>query len=395
MNKETLIVDGHNFYFRTLFTLTKSKGDKLLDTQEDQDVFEEKLISDWYYTIQKYKDFISDIVFAVDSRSWRKDLILSDEYKGTRTTDEKVNFNNFYKVTDKFNSLLKDNGIKVSKVDSCEGDDLVYGWSSYLKNNNKTFFILSTDKDLTQLLESENMASQYNPVQNILYMTQANYDLLIDRKNKMSTFSVDDLFNSDVVTKSEFEKFISNSNCKIQIVDPEQVRFSKVISGDSGDNVISVYRKETQTGRMIGIGDKKCEKIFEEYKTILNDENINYTYYIQEYTTNNKLLDIIYDVCKINDPAFTKRMLQDNINTNGKLVILSSTTIPEYIQEKINENIDLLKDTNLTFVPKNNSKEFWYNQTRFKDKVSEPIIKQKANSLKFIDDDLDLSFLTD
>ena len=397
MNKTfSLIVDGHNFYFRTLYTLTKSKGEKLLDTEEDQNIFSEKLVSDWFYTINKYKEFIDDIIFVIDSKSWRKDMILPNEYKGNRSAnEERINFNNFYTIIEEFNNLLINNGIKVSRANYCEGDDLIFGWSTYLKSINKPYFILSTDKDLTQLLDSELLSAQYNPVQNTLFVTKQIYDILEERKSRISKFGIEDLFNSDVITKTEFESFISSSKCQLQIVDPEVVRFNKTISGDAGDNVMSVYRKQTESGRMLGIGDKKCEKIFEEFKSALNEDTINYEYYIQEYSDKNKLLDIIYQVCKINDPSFTKRMLQENINTNGKLVILSSSIIPDYVLDKINENINSLKNVKLLFNPKNNSKEFWYNQTRFKDKISGSIIKQKANSLKFIKDEDDFSFLTD
>jgi len=398
MNKQTLIIDGHNFYFRTLFTLQQPKTHRLLDEQEEVDIFDEKLITDLYYTINKYKSFINDIVFVVDSKSWRKSLLLSDEYKGTRTTEEKINFKNFYSSVEVFNELLKKNGIKVSKVDSCEGDDLVFGWSTYLNSINKPFIIQSTDKDLTQLLDTDVMSSQYNPIQNVLYMSKKNYDILESRKSKMSEFSVDDLFTSEVVTKTEFEKFISSSQCSIHVVDPEEIRFMKVISGDSSDNIVSVYRKTSPSGRLMGIGEKTCVKILDRYKSVIGDPSINYTYYIREYSDTNKLLDIIYEVCKINDTGFTRRMLQENINTNGKLVVLSRATIPDYIQEAINTNIEELKDTTLTFTMRENTRDYWYRQSRFKDKVSSDgsIIKQRGNSLKFAGDDADdLSFLSD
>jgi hypothetical protein len=52
------------------------------------------------------------------------------------------------------------------------------------------------------------------------------------------------------------------------------------------------------------------------------------------------LCNIIYEIGKIKDDEFTKRMLLENIRTNTKLVALTDESIPSDVIENMVENIN-------------------------------------------------------
>ena len=52
------------------------------------------------------------------------------------------------------------------------------------------------------------------------------------------------------------------------------------------------------------------------------------------------LCNIIYEVAKINDEEFTKRMLFENIKTNTRLVALTDESIPSYVVDNMLESIN-------------------------------------------------------
>ena len=85
MKRFTLIIDGHNFFYRSLWSSFRQGGKtKVLSTQKDVDAYEKKLMLDFCSVIKQLNPIINDVVFVEDSHSWRKDLLLQQEYKGNR-----------------------------------------------------------------------------------------------------------------------------------------------------------------------------------------------------------------------------------------------------------------------------------------------------------------------
>ena len=151
MKRFTLIIDGHNFFFRSLWGVFKQGNIKVLNTQKDKDAYEKKLMLDFCNIVKQMNPIINDIVFVKDSpHPWRKDLLLQREYKGNRKkVQDNINKESFGEVTNSFTETIKSLGIKVSQVEHSEGDDLIYVWSESLFKNGKSSLIFSTDRDLT------------------------------------------------------------------------------------------------------------------------------------------------------------------------------------------------------------------------------------------------------
>ena len=393
MKRFTLIIDGHNFFYRSLWSNFRQGGKtKVLSTQKDRDAYEKKLMLDFCSVIKQVNPIINDVVFVEDSHSWRKDLLLQQEYKGNRKKiQEDIDRKGFDATIANFTDTLKSIGVKVSQAERSEGDDLIYAWSDYLFNEGKSSLIISTDRDLNQLVKCVNDVHiiQYGPVNNKLWVSDGS-NMIIQKLNEKHEITQENLFDELFVVSIEndpFSRFVETTN--IEVVDPEKVRFMKIVGGDTSDNIFPVYYKSgTETTRAKGLGPKTVEKIYNQFKEKLGCE-FDYHIYNQEDTI--KLLcNIIYDVAKINDEEFTRRMLFENIKTNTSLVSLTNESIPEDVMRNMSADIDIENAKNPVISSKI-TKELMFSKSRFKDYKTS--IQMKSNILKGVKDDGDMSFI--
>lgn len=393
MKRFTLIIDGHNFFYRSLWSnFRQGSKTKVLSTQKDMDSYEKKLMLDFCSVVKQLNPIINDVVFVEDSHSWRKDLLLQQEYKGNRKKiQEDIDKKGFDAVISNFTDTLRNIGVKVSRTERSEGDDLIYAWSEYLFNNGKSSLIISTDRDLNQLVKCVDDVHiiQYGPVNNKLWVSESS-NRIIQKLNEKQEITQENLFDELFVVSIEndpFERFVETTN--IEVVDPEKVRFMKIVGGDTSDNIFPVYYKSgTETTRAKGLGPKTVEKIYNQFKDKLGCE-FDYHIYNQEDTI--KLLcNVIYDVAKINDEEFTRRMLFENIKTNTSLVSLTNESIPDDVLQNMSVDIDIENAKNPVISSKI-TKEFIFSKSRFKDYKSS--IQMKSNILKGVKDDGDMSFI--
>lgn len=396
MKRFTLIIDGHNFFFRSLWSAFKQKKKvRVLESQQDIDTYEKKLMIEFCSVIKNVASIVNDVVFVKDSHSWRKELLLQDEYKGNRKkSQDNIDMNGFSTAINNFSETLMEMGVKVSQVDRCEGDDLISIWSNQLFEEGKSTLILSTDKDLTQLVKCVDDVHiiQYTPLSNKLYICKETNDIIEEMKNK--TITQENLFEELFVISVEsdsFQKFIESN--EVEVVNPEYVRFSKIIGGDTSDNIFPVYFKRGENGaRSKGLGAKTVEKIYAAFKERLECEFDYHIYYNDDAMK--MLCNIIYDVAKIKDEEFTRRMLLENIKTNTSLVSLVEESIPDDIVEDMNVNI-VEESKKKQLVLSKVTRENIFAKSRFKDYKSN--IQIKSNVLKGlkIDDADDMSFIKD
>lgn len=394
MKRFTLVIDGHNFFFRCFWSCFKQgKKSKLLTTKKEMDAYEKKLMLDFCNVAKQMNPIVNDIVFVEDSHSWRKDLLLQQEYKGNRKKNQdNIDKNGFSTVINNFTETLHGLGIKVSKVDRSEGDDLIAAWCQNLFDEGKSSLIFSTDKDLTQLLKCVNDVHiiQYSPIQNRLYVCKETMNEIESISNREITQEnlFDEIFTISI-ENDPFQNFVESTN--IEVIYPEHVRFTKIVGGDTSDNIFPVYYKPpTEETRGKGLGPKTVEKIYTSFKDKLGCE---FDYHIYSNEDAMKILcNIIYDVGKIKDDEFTKRMLFENIKTNTSLVSLTDESIPEDVIVNMYNNIEEEKMKKQIIVSKI-TKEHVFSKSRFKDYKTS--IQMKSNVLKNVTDDGDMSFIKD
>jgi hypothetical protein len=370
MKRFTLIIDGHNFFFRSLWSCFKqSSKTKILFTRKDIDTYEKKLMVDFCSIVKNVSPIVNDIVFIKDSHSWRKELLLEHEYKGNRKkAQDNIDMLGFSEVVNNFTETLVNFGIKVSQAELSEGDDLIYAWSKCLFDSGKSSLILSTDKDLNQLIKCVDDVHiiQYSPVANKLYVSKESNDI-IKKISEHKEIKMENLFDELFTISIEndpFEKFV-NGTC-VEEVYPEEIRFQKIIGGDVSDNIYPVYFKRGDgTTKSKGLGQKTVKKIYETFKGKLG---CDFDYHIYSNDDVMKMLcNIIYEIGKIKDDEFTKRMLMENIKINTKLVALTDESIPQNVicnmieninEEKLKKSVILSKITRENIFAKSRFKEY-------------------------------------
>ena len=395
MKRFTLIIDGHNFFFRSLWScFRQGSKTKILSTQKDIDAYEKKMMIDFCSVVKSVSPIVNDIVFIRDSHSWRKDLLLEHEYKGNRKrTQDNIDMIGFGEAVNNFTDTLVNFGIKVSQADRSEGDDLIYAWSNYLFESGKSSLILSTDKDLNQLIKCVNDIHiiQYSPVTNKLYVSKESHDIIknISEKKEIQMENLFDELFTISIENDPFEKFVKGTD--VEEVYPEEIRFTKIIGGDVSDNIFPVYfkRGEGETKNK-GLGPKTVKKIYDTFKGKLGCE---FDYHI--YTNDDvmkMLCNIIYEVAKINDEEFTKRMLFENIKTNTKLVALTDESIPSDIidnmlesinEERVKKSVILSKVTRENIFAKSRFKEYKSN-IQFDSTIISGVKKESNDGINFI-----------
>ena len=396
MKRFTLIIDGHNFFFRSLWSCFRQNSKtKILSTQKDIDAYEKKMMVDFCSIVKSVSPIVNDIVFIKDSHSWRKELLLEHEYKGNRKrTQDNIDMVGFGVAVNNFTDTLVNFGIKVSQAERSEGDDLIYAWCRHLFDSGKSSLILSTDKDLNQLIKCVNDVHiiQYSPVSNKLYVSKESNDIIktiSERKEVQMENLFDELFTISI-ENDPFEKFVRGTD--VEEVYAESVRFAKIIGGDVSDNIFPVYFKQGDgTTKSKGLGPKTVEKIYDTFKGKLGCE---FDYHIYSNDDVMKMLcNIIYEIGKIKDDEFTKRMLLENIRTNTKLVALTDESIPSDVIDNMIENINeerskksviLSKVTRENIFAKSRFKEYKSNIQLDSNTVSNHKGNESKNGMDFI-----------
>lgn len=319
-----LIFDCNYILNKNIFTLIKTNslyGDffKALDNN-----------------IQKYvsmADF-DKIVLVSDSRkkSWRKRHFT--EYKAHRTTDPTIDWEWIYASYQTWKEeTVKNFGYTLLEADSVEGDDWISSLSYQISKSNGSAVIISSDKDMGQLLKWNNdgiifqiedthgKERIYMPIGWQLYKQH-----LIDTDT-----GEDDPFM--LTGKNEWLNFINTiSNWTIVDTDPVQSLVTKLIKGDKSDNIESVYQKVIKDGKIQNIGDAGAEKIWQLYT--------------ESYGNNKQDCDEFYKnlancVCQVN--KLEKDKSEDIIKKlkwNRKLIELHHKWLPEDIKEKIIDQLE-------------------------------------------------------
>jgi 5'-3' exonuclease len=342
--KHTLVIDGNFFLFRTLHVLPPpTKGKLALDTKNDVAVYVRKLATDLTYQIRQFEGVIDQVVWTLDSRSWRKDFYPDAEYKGNRTESSTLNWENFSHAIDEFKQILHKKGIIISKVGGAEGDDLIYAWNTECMTLEKSVIMLTGDRDLIQLVhkneDTGTHAILYSPIHKKLYTPQGFTKWLNDETESQSN-DLFDVLKTQINVEEQVKKHFHTITKNFDVIEIDSIDFSfiKVLTGDGGDNVPSAYWYILTTNgksRKYGISENKAVKIIDEFKQKHNSLNILYLF--------NK--DYIDDLANItvkimNAKYMSKETIIQNIINNVNLMILNSKTIPESILDEMFKHIE-------------------------------------------------------
>jgi 5'-3' exonuclease len=346
VGKHTLLIDGNYFVFSRLFVMPKPKSGKLLGDDKARGQFMRKLCIDFASEMRKLNAFVDDVVIAVDSKSWRKDLYPESDYKGTRKQDSNVDWNAVYGTYEQFQEILKSKGVTIHQTQGAEADDVLFGWSTMLNGRGKSCIVWTGDRDLIQLVNY----SEANDAHTIWYYnTKKSLYAFEGFTQAMEASASSDLSNDDMLFnmggqhmmrdryQGDILQWVKDNKVEITEVDCDLFILKKILVGDKSDNIPSVvtWQKEMKNGKLrnYSITDKTADKIIAQFLKENDDFKIDYLF---SKEVKESIGDIIYRVVGHSNLA----LIQANLNSNISLMLLHTKTIPDAIQNAIYETID-------------------------------------------------------
>lgn len=290
--------------------------------------------------IEKYKNMHKfDQIFIVSDskkKSWRLDE--SDIYKGTRKSDPEIDWKAVYEI---YEQWKQDIGQKYTVIerDRIEGDD----WIAVLvRKGNKLGYsnvIIASDRDLNQLLNYKiNGEKSYINLQisdintrEVLYLP-IGWEIFIKEYDDVRSgdpFNLDSGFD----WMNFLQKIIRNFDYKV--IDPHEHLFCKLIKGDGGDNVKSIYEKLTSTGKIRGIGDAGAQKVWNFYR-----DNYKGYFTTTEATFLDDVINSFEKAHKLTMTDSKKELAIQNLKRNIKLMELHHRHYPEWVLEEIASELE-------------------------------------------------------
>ena len=319
-----LIVDGNYMLYRSVFVLHKLKtlyGD-----------LETLLLNDYNKLTHEYPYNL--IYFISDSKkSWRKNLY--PEYKGKRKKEEKIDWEFVFDTFDKFKENIKHrHNCLLYQIDPFEGDDIIAHIVHETNKEGTSNLIISNDGDIHQMLKfsvADNYINlMYNhKFQNEVLFVPKNYSIFLKHIEDTTVGDIFDM-NDDIDFVNYFDKITSRA--KIKQVDPEESYFKKLVSGDTGDNVLSVVKF---TPEIKGIGAAGSDTVYKMFKDRYpNEIDFDSDEFISQ------LSDILY-IYKKNREIDFKEKVTRNIKFCRTLTRLDGKYLPAGFQQILFDNIKI------------------------------------------------------
>lgn len=312
-----LIIDGNYILSKLVFTLHKHNllFGGLHKALENNITGYRK----WYPFTNVY------LVSDSKEKSWRKKLI--DEYKGTRKKDTDIDWNFVYTAYGEFKEEVKST-MKVLEAPHIEGDD----WISYLtemaNEEGRSVIIVSNDYDIKQMVNYSLDPLTINLMTNEMYNKEKlflpkNYQVFL---NKLSRLPNDDIFNLN--DNVEFIGLLDNFINKYEVheIDPMESLIIKIISGDSSDNINSVW-SVTKNGKKRGIGAAGAKTIYDEYLLEFGEVNL------LDPDLHENIADLICEKKKLGKSQISP--IVGNIEMNVRLIDLRMSNLPQEVVSRM------------------------------------------------------------
>ena len=312
-----LIIDGNYILSKLVFTLHK------------HNLLFGGLHKALEHNITGYRKWypFANVYLVSDSKekSWRKKII--DEYKGTRKKDSDIDWNFVYTAYGEFKEQVKST-MKVLEAPHIEGDD----WISYLtekaNEEGRSVIIVSNDYDIKQMVNYSLDPLTINLMTNEMYNKEKlflpkNYQVFL---NKLSRLPNDDIFNLN--DNVEFIGLLDNFINKYEVheIDPMESLIIKIISGDSSDNINSVW-SVTKNGKKRGIGAAGAKTIYDEYLLEFGEVNL------LDPDLHENIADLICEKKKLGKSQISP--IVGNIEMNVRLIDLRISNLPQEVVSRM------------------------------------------------------------
>jgi len=320
-----LIIDGNYILSKNTFTLHKNN------------LLFGALHKSLENTVNNYRKWypFANVYLVSDSKekSWRKQL--TTNYKATRKKDSDIDWQFVYNAYGEFKDSMK-GLVKILEAPHVEGDD----WISFLVNKankeGRSAIIVSNDYDIKQIVNYGLDPLFINIMTNEMYNKEKlflprNYQVFL---NKVSKLPSDDIFNLN--DNNDFllllDRFINKY--EINEIDPVESLMIKVISGDTSDNIGSVW-SVVKNGKKRGIGDKGAKTIYDEYLQEFGEVNLG------DPDLYENIADLICEKKKLSKTQIES--IVENIKGNMRLIDLRLHNLPDEIINKMETGYSVLR----------------------------------------------------
>ena len=294
----------------------------------------------YYDRIYNFKN----VYITCDSKQkkyWRK--ILYPAYKGKRTTEEDMDWEFIWNTYEQFKDEVRAAGQYILvESEYLEGDDWIHHIVEESNAKSESCVIVASDGDINQEVKFMLTPMWINvQIKDIIkYETvffPENYSMFVKKLSdkKTNLFKLGD--------NSSFLQMLKDITLrrKIKEVDPQEVLFLKLISGDKSDNISSILVTESvskKTGETLirGIGEAGAKKIYKEYLE-LYPERINF----KSKLFANRVIELVKKYKK--DTTTSHEILLEKLFLNIRLMKLDSIFIPEEICSKMGEKLNEMR----------------------------------------------------
>lgn len=324
MIKLNLVLDANYLLYRSVFILHKLKtlyGD-----------LETLMLNDYNNLVNAFP-FSMVYIVSDSKKSWRKNIY--PDYKSKRKKDSDIDWDFVFDAFDSFKEKAKNrHNCMLYQIDLFEGDDIV---AHIVKETNKDGYsnmIVSNDGDLHQLLEFSTSNNYINMMYNHKFKDERlyvpyNYEIFLKYIQDNTTDDIFDM-NDDIDFINYFDKITTKA--KISNINKEKSYFKKIVSGDTGDNILSVVKISKETK---GIAEAGSETVYAMYKDRYpNDIDFDNDEFIEN-------LCEILSIYKKNKDIDFKEKVTENIKFSRLLTRLDNKYLPNGYYQILLDNIKI------------------------------------------------------
>ena len=356
MAKRTMVIDA-NFMMHRF----SRDYDFIQNPEQDMINYQIDLCNHIACEVERVKAFVDNIVIVKDSRSWRKDVeqinidyvtksvIKEINYKENRTGSEKSVRNDelLYQAFNDFTDCLeRDFNLPQTHIYGAEGDDAIWAWTQYLRNEKLFSCVYCSDSDIIQTISPSNSV-----IRRIRSKVAQNGEIIIHPAihNQMNKF-VDDPFNYNPLKWTHENLMIENRQIGsgLRIENPDFIKLKLILLGSVKDNVSEAFTwPSTNNNQVRHVNEKHIIKALDKFNLKENDIRESMLY------DDTFLIDFFNETIKNAKPKSlneTQKIYFDNaemnpdlvllkLHSNRKMNILNKLEIPEKVQNDLNKNI--------------------------------------------------------